>query len=151
MYCSSCGSSISQELNYCNRCGAKTGKEGTAGRPFNPLPFILAALCVIDVAALLIFAALMMVFLDRHVDDKVIAAISSVYLVMLAMINFIFLRLVSRLVGLHIESKSADRETAPAGLSAHTTAQLQAPRQQPLTSVTDHTTRILDEVLIKER
>jgi hypothetical protein len=153
MYCSGCGNQISPELNYCNRCGAKTGKEeGTVRRSGSPLAFLLAALCVIDIAALLIFGALIMFFLDKHVDGKVVATISTFYLASFAVINIFFMRLISRLVSLHLKEGGVPGNTKKtAVLSPAITAQLAEPWQQPVGSVTDHTTRTLDEVLAKER
>ncbi len=108
---------------------------------------------MIDTVGLFVLALLTLMFLDRHVDEKVIMIISTIYLISLASINFMFLRMISKLVSSHIENKSSPAEKPQASLFSHATAQLEAPRQavQPLSSVTEHTTRTLDEVLIKER
>ncbi|HEV7643815.1 MAG TPA: hypothetical protein VGO50_07745 [Pyrinomonadaceae bacterium] len=157
MYCAKCGSLVQNTLNYCNSCGNKLAKtDERPARQGNPLPFLAAALCVIDTVGLFVLALLTLMFLDRHVDEKVMMIICTIYLLSLASINFMFLRMISKLVSSHIENKSSSTEKPQASLFSHTTAQLEAPQQpiqavQPLSSVTEHTTRTLDEVLIKER
>jgi hypothetical protein len=157
MYCAKCGSLVQNTLNYCNSCGNKLAKtDQHPARQGSPLPFLAAALCVIDTVGLFVLALLTLMFLDRHVDEKVMMVISTIYLLSLASINFMFLRMISKLVSSHIENKSPSTEKQQAGLFSHATAQLDAPRQhaQPLqqaASVTEHTTRTLDEVLIEER
>ncbi len=154
MYCAKCGSLVQNTLNYCNSCGNKLAKaDERPVRQGNPLPFLAAALCVIDTVGLFVLALLTLMFLDRHLDEKVIMIISTIYLLSLASINFMFLRMISKLVSSHIENKSPSNEKPQASLFSHATAQLDAPRQpvQQVSSITEHTTRTLDEVLIKER
>jgi hypothetical protein len=142
---------VQNTLNFCNSCGTKLAK--TADQPVrgrSPVGLLIAGISVIDTVGLFILALLTLIFLDRHVDEKIMAAIITFYLFFLAVVNFRFLRMISKLVNVYIENKVPQSEPQPAGLFSHTTAQLQEPRQ-PVSSVTDHTTRTLDEVLLKER
>src|ERR1044072_3575144 len=150
MYCAKCGSLVQNTLNYCNSCGNKLAKtDDRPARQGSPLPFLAAALCVIDTVGLFVLALLTLMFLDRHVEEKVITIISTIYLISLASINFMFLGMISKLVTSHIENKGTPSEKPQASLFSHATAQLEAPRQ-PIQAVqavpqsgrgTEHTTR----------
>lgn len=154
MYCPACGNFISTGLNFCNSCGSKVKPGGEpVKKSGNPLPFLAAALCVIDVAALFVFALMLLLFLDKNVDGKVIATVSTFYLAMLALTNIAFIRMISRLVKVHIENNTVQSDTRPPRIFEPATPQIEAARQPvvPVGSVTDHTTRTLDEVLLKEK
>ncbi len=150
MHCVSCGNQISPELNYCNRCGAKTGKDDSGANPINPLSYLITALCIIGGGGLLIFVALITMLLRRNMDGNAIVVIAALYLFAYLGINFTILRLISKLVNDRIDSRKEMQEKRPFELHAHDTNQLEAPRR-PVASVTDHTTRALDEVMFKER
>jgi hypothetical protein len=90
MYCASCGNQISAELKYCNRCGAKTGKEGSEDsedKPINPLSYLITALCIIGGGGLVLFVGLIAILLDKNVDWRGVAAISTFYLLGLVITN----------------------------------------------------------------
>src|SRR5882757_5941466 len=116
MYCAKCGGLVHDSLNFCNSCGAKLVKGEPPAKQGNPVAFLIAGLSVIDIAALFFFALLMLIFLDRHVDEKIIGLIATLFLVVLGGINFRLLRLISKLVHNHIENKTSLNEAAPANL-----------------------------------
>jgi predicted nucleic acid-binding Zn ribbon protein len=150
MHCVSCGNQILPELNYCNRCGARTGNEGPKDKPINPLSYLITALCIIGGGGLLLLVGLIAILLDEHADPKAVVIISALYLLALFGINFMIIRQISRLITAQIGPGKDMSEKRSYELHAHHTNQLEAPRQ-PVSSVTDHTTRTLDEVLLKER
>lgn len=153
MYCASCGNQISAELKYCNRCGAKTGKEGSEdseGKPINPLSYLITALCIIGGGGLVLLVGLIAILLDKNVDWRGVAAITTFYLLALVITNAMILWQISKMVNHQIKTKEGPQEPRPFELHAHNTNQLGAPRQ-PVTSVTEHTTRTLEEVLLKDR
>jgi hypothetical protein len=158
MYCPACGNFITSGLNFCNSCGAKVKQGNTPARKSgNPIAFLAAALTVIDIAALFFMALIMLLFLERNVEGRVIAIFSAFFFLMLGFTNFAFIRMISKLVGVHIESsREENTEQRPVRSfepAAPAVGQLEAQRQPvtPVGSVTDHTTRTLDEVLLKER
>jgi hypothetical protein len=152
MYCAKCGGLVNNTLNFCNSCGAKlTRGKDSGGKPAAPLSLLICAVGALDIAALFVFALLTLIFLERHVDERTMAAILTLYLFFLAAVNFKLIRLITKLVGVYLDNNGSTNETQPANLpSKHTTAQLDSPRQ-PVTSVTENTTRTLNEVLLKER
>src|ERR1041384_1759676 len=151
MYCVKCGSLVHENLNFCNSCGAKLKEEGGQEKPINPLSYLITALCIIGGGGLLLLVAMIGILLEQHANDQTVILVAALFLASWLFINSMILRQISRLIGTHIESKSSAGEKQPASLYSHNTAQLDAPPRQPGSSVTDHTTRTLDEVLIKER
>ncbi len=148
MYCSTCGKSLNDNLNYCNSCGARIEK--------NPLvvsnsasPQLAKSLTVIAMIGLIGFVGVLKVLLDKGTLDT-----AAVVLILFAYLATLFL-ICGMIVG-HlwkpsgdIRIKAAKTAEAPDELKPINTSQLNEYRQ-PAMSVTDHTTKTLDKVPLRE-
>lgn len=94
-----------------------------------------------------IFVALVLV--KNGVPANVLAAISLFYLGALFGICFLILQQIKTLAGKSkAQNPDFQNNFQPQQLDAATTAQLEEPKQQPI-SVTEHTTRTLDKIKTK--
>src|SRR5688572_29687243 len=144
MYCSGCASEIQTGLNYCSRCGRRVVEESKRGSVrTNPLVIVVNTVGVGVVA----FIFVLLVLVRNGITGDVLFGITLVYfgaLVVICMMLFWQARVLAR-------DKIAElRHSEPAYIRPATTAQLMEPTQSPA-SVTDNTTRTLDEMTIGQR
>ena len=149
MYCSNCGNSVSEKLNYCNSCGERVVKEdderGTPGKMLNN---ILKTIFLTAVLGFGILIGLVAVLLRGDVMPQIIGIIVVAYLATVFGICFALLRQVPKLIDAKLAKSHSE---LPAGqLYARTTAQLEEHRE-PVDSVTTHTTRALDKVMSERK
>ena len=151
MYCSTCGKSLNDNLNYCNGCGARIEK--------NPLIVSNSAstqlakpLAVIAIVGLAGFVGVLGVLLDNgRLDTAAVVLILIAYLVTLFLICAMIVGHMWKHSGdIRIKgAKRADETDAPGAFRRITTAQLQEHRE-PAMSVTEHTTRTLDKIPVSD-
>jgi hypothetical protein len=148
MYCSSCGNQIAEHLNYCNSCGARIEK--------NPLivgnssqRLLTAAAGSIGVVGLICFVPLLQTLLQSSLTQGVMITILVLYLATVFLMFSVLIGHVWKHSGdIRVKGrkpKEPDEYMGPASLRNVATAQLESPRE-PAISVTEHTTRTLDEV-----
>ena len=143
MYCANCGSEIKIGLNYCSRCGARAAKiETEIGRSLSEN--LTASLGYIGAFGLVGYIFVALVLVKNGVSGNALAAISLFYLATLFGICFMILQQLKTLPG---KSKAPDFQNnfGHEQLEAADTAQLEEPKQQPI-SVTERTTRTLDKI-----
>jgi hypothetical protein len=148
VYCANCGSQIMPELNYCNRCGAKVAKIEAETRK-SVSENLSSSLAYIAGFGLVGFIFVVLVLVQNHVDNYTLGAISFFYLSALFGICYLILQQIRA---------SAPKSSAPVSDLQHNfqpdqinpvnTAQLE-PSRQAAAGVTEHTTKTLDEVLLK--
>lgn len=158
MYCSTCGTEIKAELNYCSRCGARVDKLATAGNKSEALEYLSMATGFVGLGGLGLTVGLIAILLDYHIAPTAIVIITLAFLCTVFGISSLMIQQISRM------AKSTSNEKAfenvnPVRHSAINTAQLEEYQQparsileeyqQPAQSVTENTTRTLDEVLAK--
>ncbi len=149
MYCSKCGILIPEKLNYCNSCGEKLGKNNEDENTKPLLNTLLKSVAFISVSGLGLFVALVAVLLNRGVNYETLGIISMLYLATLFGICFSLIRLMSKLIVVNIDKKLERAEILQTPqLSMPTNPQLNE-YQQPVGSVTEHTTRTFDEAFVK--
>lgn len=151
MYCSKCGSLVNNKLNYCNSCGAKLAKpDDEAGdSPKSMLDNVLTTAFLVAIFGLGILVGLVAVLLKNGVDHKAVMMISISYLAAVFGICYMLLSQLPKLIDARLNRQIYDSDVAPpVRLPAPNTAQLEEPKQSPI-SVTDNTTKTLDEVLLK--
>ena len=145
MYCSGCGSEIQAGLNYCSRCGRRVAEESKSGNPAwtNPLVIVGNTVGVGFVA----FIFVLLVLVRNGVAADALFGITLVYFAALVGICLMLFRQ-ARLLS---KDKAAElKPSEPSYIKPATTAQLPEPTQGPAT-VTENTTRTLDEVAIGKR
>jgi hypothetical protein len=159
MYCAKCGSQINLNLNYCNNCGAKTGRDDEESK-VSPLTHLITALTFITLGGLGILVGLIALLLDRGVKHEAVAILACIYLVTLFGICFSLTRLTAKMVEAKIKEKTErpNQVFQPVQLPAPNTAQLEESYQPPASlteqanqplSVTEHTTRSFEQVYVK--
>ena len=148
MYCSNCGKPVNEKLKYCNGCGERLAKEedkhDTSGKMLDK---VLTALFLVVMFGLGILIPLVAVLLNFNVGPDVVTLIAVVYLAAVFGICFSLVRQVPKLIDAKLKGFSSNTPdfVPPHQLNPRTTAQLEESRQPPA-SVTDHTTRTLEEV-----
>lgn len=150
MYCSGCGRQLQTGLNYCSGCGRRVAEDAAAGA-WTSNPMAITA-CIAGVG----FFAFMFVIRALTRSDlppNLFVPISFVYFAALFGICFMVLRYgrAAKSVAAADHARVTGELDAPAYLSPMTTAQLEEARDLGIGSVTDATTRTLDEVTIERR
>ena len=148
MYCSSCGVAVAQGLSYCNYCGAKlSGAKGDnvieslAVKP-ELLVTSMVMTFVFGLAAITVFMGVMKTVLNLYVWQ--ILALTLLSFLIMLLLEGVFIRLLLR----------RKRGTEEAGdtvlLKGQATKELDAAQErilpEPVTSVTEHTTRAFEPV-----
>ena len=152
MFCSRCGTSITEDLNFCSKCGERVSKTEVAEKESvqkNMMDSLSIVSIFIGAGGMLFLIGLVAVLLDKVVSMQTVAFICTVYIAAWFAIMYKLLRQISRLVDANLEERKlrpADN-SPPLQFPAKTTAQLEAFREPA--SVTEPTTRTLDEVPIK--
>lgn len=142
MYCSGCGTELSSDLNYCNRCGNRVA-EGESNSVADNLS---GAVGYVGGFGLLGFIFAVLAMAKTGVAVVALVLISFLYLTALSVICFLMIRQAAALSTKRSGGDRPDDQTAqPQYLRPRTTAQLPESGEQPA-SVTEHTTRTLDKV-----
>ena len=151
MFCSGCGTQLQSGLIYCSRCGRRVAEDlASANWTANPMTMTAIIAGVGFFAFMLVIRALT----RSDVPSNLLVPISFVYFGALFGICFMVLRYGAKFR--NPEVVEAVRETgdldAPAYLRpAVNTAQLGEARDLGIGSVTDRTTRTLNEVMIERK
>jgi hypothetical protein len=148
MYCSSCGIAVAQNLIYCNHCGAKLGNQKTESliktSEMRQESIIMAAMVFLFVLGLPVISVMLGVM-----KENLNFAFGP--LVAFALLSFSILVALEGVLISRLFRRKRDGENAVGKSSAefHITKELEAHSRvvsEPVTSVTDHTTRTLDPV-----
>ena len=146
MYCSTCGTEISAELNYCKRCGARVDKLAVPEKSTASLAYLSMATGFVGLGGLGLTVGLVAILLKNGVVPEAIVMLTLAFLITVFGITFLILRQISQMS--NIPSTAKEKFSAPPQLNAPNTAQLDEPRQ-PARSVTENTTRTLEKELIR--
>ena len=142
MYCSSCGVAVVEDLSYCKRCGAKLGgaqADGVKSTVLSPTSLVWAMVSVFIIGLSAIIALLAVMKGTDPFNEAMIKAFAVLsFLLMLAAEGVFSWLLLGR-------NKEPTKTGAPPLLKAEKTAEIGAERMlpEPVTSVTEHTTRTL--------
>jgi flagellar basal body-associated protein FliL len=150
MYCSTCGTAVTPGLSYCNRCGAElTAKErktpDTGDVSVESLVWALVAVTVGGIGAVMVLMAV----LSKVFGKEILLAVMLVSFLLVLSTTAMFLWLLLRRVRRADESSDAARrnEQETKELGAATRRAL----QEPLASVTEHTTRTFEPVPVERK
>ena len=146
MYCSTCGTTLTEGLSYCNRCGAGVGGKNLTV-PLKPAPipeFLVWAIVAVSVGGLAILVGLIAVMKESGFSHGLIALFSLLSFLLLLGAESVFIWLILR-------SKSAAKELSVLPQPQELTTRDLAGRQvhalpEPAPSVTEQTTRTLEPV-----
>jgi len=146
MYCSTCGLAVAESLSYCSHCGARlvasnSDKVG-ASREVKPELLVRAMVTtfVLGLLAISVLLGVMKSVLGLELGQILGFAVLGFLLMIL--LEGVFLRLLFR------RNRNTEERPRTESLSGHTTKELGVPQVQalrePLSSVTDHTTRAFE-------
>ena len=150
MYCPSCGTELTPELSYCNRCGANLRSiSNQSGVP--PAKLVGAAWAISIAVALVTLGGFGMIFglvmalITRGVNLSAggMGLIFFSSLIILA-IDWLLVRQLSRVLNVPQLSSDATQAKKPK-LIEQAVRQIDAPRE-PVSSVTEHTTRTFEPI-----
>lgn len=146
MYCATCGSLFNQELNYCNRCGARVDKLAVSENKSEALQYLSMATGFVGLGGLGLTVGLIAILLNFSVHSEVVVMLALAFLAAVFGISFLMIQQISRMTNASQPSSKNVFENSQ--LSSPNTAQLEEPRI-PAVSVTENTTRTLERELIK--
>ncbi len=146
MYCATCGSLLNQELNYCNRCGARVDKLAVSENKSEALQYLSMATGFVGLGGLGLTVGLIAILLNFSVQSEVVVMLALAFLAAVFGISFLMIQQISRMTNASQPSSKNVFENSQ--LSSPNTAQLEEPRI-PAVSVTENTTRTLERELIK--
>ncbi|MBA3693206.1 MAG: hypothetical protein H0W77_07175 [Acidobacteria bacterium] len=146
MYCATCGSLLNQELNYCNRCGARVDKLAVSENKSEALQYLSMATGFVGLGGLGLTVGLIAILLNFSVHSEVVVMLALAFLAAVFGISFLMIQQISRMTNASQPSSKNVFENSQ--LSSPNTAQLEEPRI-PAVSVTENTTRTLEKELIK--
>lgn len=150
MYCPSCGTEVPSALNYCNRCGANLNQPANQAeevvRPVNLTgPTIAIGLMVVIALAIIFVGATEL--LTQGIDPTALTWMVIVSLAMVMGVSALFIRQWTTLAGVaKLKERPAPRKKPIETEQTAAPAQLPPMRSEPVSSVTDHTTRTFDPV-----
>lgn len=154
MYCRACGNSVKKGLKYCNVCGAQlvSSEDDKEGTPGKMLDNILTTLFLTVVFGLGILVGLVAVLLGNNVPTQLVVLIVVAYLAAVFGICFMLVKQVPKLIDAKLKTQQnwGPGRSDPEQLSPKTTGQLEEYRE-PAMSVTDHTTRALEDSKVREK
>ncbi|MBK6751016.1 MAG: zinc ribbon domain-containing protein [Acidobacteria bacterium] len=152
MFCPKCGTTVGTDLKYCKNCGEqlfKAAEFDIDGTPGKMLDNVLTTLFLVVMFGLGILVGLVAVLLGNSIEPKFVVMIAIAYLAAVFGICYTLLSQVPKLIDARLKSGMNVHETSqPQQLRPLTTAQLEEFRE-PAMSVTDHTTRALEEMPLK--
>lgn len=154
MYCSTCGQTLKENLNFCNSCGSRVERSPVVVNSASSRPFAFAAI-FIAVMGLGCVIPILRILLDSRLGG---------FGVLLALVAYLFTVLgllsVTAVYFWKVAGRASDKPKelvesrdfiSPVSFRQANSEQLEAARQ-PIISVTGHTTQALEELpLLRER
>lgn len=151
MYCSSCGSSITPHLTYCNRCGARVnGRDEIPARVADFPESLVAAMVGLFVLGLGVIIGLMAVMKNVvNFEPGIILAITFFMVSLLMMLEGVFIYL------LFSSRKFARQRFLDKNFTPNTTNELRESHSpmlsEPMPSVTEQTTRAFEPIYREQK
>jgi hypothetical protein len=141
MYCANCGTPRTQDLSYCNRCGADL-RERVESSNTGAITALLSAITVLGVGglAIMLLGALML-RKGADLSQDLIALFMLFTFLIVSLTEIMLVRNLSKLSGSTERKKSLP---APASTQHDLRLPQATPLGEPVGSVTENTTRTLD-------
>src|SRR5215510_2232025 len=148
MYCSTCGVAVAESLSYCNHCGARIITSNSDTREVQP-GLLVSAMAGTFILGLLAIAVLLGVLKSvLGLEPGQIMGFAALSFLIMLLLEGVFLVLLFR------RNRGAEERARTESLPGHTTKELGVPQVQalpePLSSVTDHTTRAFEPIYVKQ-
>ena len=150
MYCSTCGVAVAESLSYCNHCGARivgsNNDRVDTSRDVKPglLVSAMAGTFILGMFAITALLGVMKAVLGLQAGQ--ILGFAALSFFILIFLEGLYLFLLFR------RNRDAEERVSTESQVQHTTKELGAPQPhalpEPLSSVTDHTTRAFDPIYV---
>ena len=156
MFCQSCGTALTKGLTYCNRCGARVASSELTKAQNDNLAQVVCVLAffstVVTLGGLGILYFLVRQLLMMGFEQSRIVVVTFFCLLAVVGLASLLITHMSRALNvfLHPGAGEAQATDEMPELAGRQTAQIEAPRE-PVSSVTDHTTRTFDPVYQERR
>lgn len=158
MYCQICGTEIQKTLNYCNKCGARIGRADLSAVPASAdleatkstFQSFSTAITVVGLGGLIATVVFGLKLLEKNVDVSAVVVIIAMFLAFILTTVYLLLRQLPGGRAAPIKEDLSEDYREPVRLKPVHTAQLEEP-PDPVMSVTEQTTRTLDEVLVERK
>jgi hypothetical protein len=138
MYCSTCGTQMAPGLSFCNRCGASLKEKSESRNTSNIAAYLTAVTVLGGIGIVMMFVALKK---GAQLDQALVGIFMLFTFLMVSTIEVMLLRQLSKLVG----SRDEQRALSPPQQPVHELRPANvASFAEPMTSVTDNTTRTLE-------
>ena len=145
MYCATCGSLLNQELNYCNRCGARVDKLAIVGDS-SATGYLSMATGFVGLGGLGLTVGLIAMLLKNGVVIEAVVMLALAFIAAVFGMTFMMIRQISQMSNTSQPSSKTVFENSQ--LNSPNTAQLPEHREF-VSSVTENTTRTLEKDLVK--
>ena len=141
MYCSSCGTPLTQGLVYCNRCGANL-RETKETTKTGAITAFLVAITLIGLAGLgIMLGGALVLRNEAGFKGEIVGVFMLFVFLIVAMTEFMLVRNLSKLTG----SNEQPKQLPAPHVAPHDLRLPQAqPLGEPVSSVTENTTRTLE-------
>ena len=140
MYCATCGTPLTQGLSYCNRCGTSLRERSTTNT--GAISAFLTAITLIGVGGLgLMFAGALVLRRGANLSQELIGFFMLFAFLIVSMIELMLVKNLSKLMG---EKEKKSYFPAPQNVSNDLRLPQGTPFGEPVSSVTENTTRTLE-------
>lgn len=142
MFCSNCGTPVSQGLSFCNRCGASL-KERSDRSNTGAISAFLTAITLLGIVGLgIMFGGMLVLRRGAGLPEELLGLFMLFTFLIVGMTELMLIRQLSRLTG----SAEKKQVLTPPAQSPYELRQAQPEMliEQPIASVTDNTTRTLE-------
>lgn len=152
MFCSTCGKQVNENLNFCNNCGARIDSK-TEETQTNSFGLNSATMTgILGMFGLFGFVFLAIKLIEKNLDPGFVFTVLALFVTAVLGLSFLIFRQPSNHSFGSRKKEITDEEyVAPKNLFSETPAQLSPSYQPIVSSVTENTTRTLDEVLVERK
>jgi hypothetical protein len=141
MYCANCGTPLTQGLSYCNRCGNNLRERSETNT--GAISAFLTAIVLIGVCGLgIMFGGAMALRKGANLSQALIGSFMLFTFLIVGMVEVMLVRNLSKLMGGEKEKKNYF--PAPQNVSNDLRLPQGTPFGEPVSSVTENTTRTLE-------
>lgn len=151
MHCTSCGTPLVEGAVFCKRCGTALMTRGSSSTPSDKLAELSIVFCVtmgvVGLGGLIAVLVLANKLFNRGVESPQVVFLTLAGLCAVFGLTMLLARQASRVLDAYLHPFGRKEAHAPE-LAPRDTAQLEAPRE-PVSSVTDHTTRTFDPIHVE--
>lgn len=150
MYCSTCGTALSPELSFCNRCGTQIRKERSEDQERSLASALVTAVVLVAIFGLsLIVGGAIALHAAAQLHEGIIGSYMAISFLIVGSVEIMLMRQLSSVLGIERRRKQLEQPPQqplfqPAVVPANELrmAHLRA-ASEPITSVTENTTRTL--------